>query len=390
MRDPLALIRQERIVELAEVMIAIPSVTGAEEAMADWVYAFLANLGLRDLQRLAVEEAGDSIVGFWGGDSGPTLVLNFHLDTFAVCAGWQTDPFVPVRQGSRLYGLGSHDMIGGAACVLAAVEALVQSGRSLNGKLIVSATSDEENWSRGAHALIASGLLAGCAACLIPEPTPAGALHVGFRGRHVIRVRLFGKTIHAAFDDDDGINAVTEAARLVAELDKLTRADYGYNEPFNMYGNLVVTSIQGGSTMILVPERADVIVDWHPLPGAGPDVAVQLIEAASARAGLRGRVEISWDERPTPAPAGYQVPLDHPFTRIVTANMVKELDRSVHYLIGRSVNDASHFAVHGGIPTLVYGPQGGNTCAANEYLDVTTLEPVARTYLRTVLDYLGG
>ena len=69
---------------------------------------------------------------------------------------------------------------------------------------------------------------------------------------------------------------------------------------------------------------------------------------------------------------------------------IEELDRPVHYLIGRSVNDSSHFAVHGGIPTLVYGPQGGNTCAANEYLDVASLEPVARTYLRTVLDYLGG
>ena len=75
---------------------------------------------------------------------------------------------------------------------------------------------------------------------------------------------------------------------------------------------------------------------------------------------------------------------------MVTVHMEKELGQPVHYLIGRSVNDASHFAVHGGIPTLVYGPQGGNTCAANEYLDVTTLEPVARTYLRTVLGYLGG
>ena len=390
MNDPLALIRQERIAEMAEAMIAIPSVTGDEGALADWVYGFLADLGLREMQRLAVEEAGDSIVGFWGSEAGPTMMLNFHLDTFAVCTGWKTDPFTPVRRGDRLYGLGSHDMIGGAACVLAAVEALVKSGQTLEGKLIVSATSDEENWSRGAHVLINSGLLAGCEACLIPEPTPAGALHVGFRGRHVIRVRLHGKTIHAAFDEDDGINAVTEAARLAAELDKLTRADFGYNEPFDMYGNLVVTAIQGGSTMILVPEQADVIVDWHPLPGDGPEAAVQLIEAAIARAGLRGRVEISWDARPTPAPAGYQVPLDHPFTRMVTANMEMELDRPVRYLIGRSVNDASHFAVHGGIPTLVYGPQGGNTCAANEYLDVTTLEPVARTYVRTVMEFLAA
>ena len=62
---------------------------------------------------------------------------------------------------------------------------------------------------------------------------------------------------------------------------------------------------------------------------------------------------------------------------------VREIGRQIQaefnepptFVIGRSVNDASHFTVYGGIPTLLYGPQGGNTCKANECLDVDSLLP---------------
>ncbi|MGD9137713.1 MAG: hypothetical protein PVH42_13160 [Desulfobacterales bacterium] len=60
------------------------------------------------------------------------------------------------------------------------------------------------------------------------------------------------------------------------------------------------------------------------------------------------------------------------------------------HIIGRSLNDASHFRVYGGIPTLLYGPQGGNTCKTNEYSAVDSLIPTTRIYLNTVLNILGA
>ena len=39
---------------------------------------------------------------------------------------------------------------------------------------------------------------------------------------------------------------------------------------------------------------------------------------------------------------------------------------------------------------LLYGPQGGNTCKANEYLDVDSLLPTTKIYLNTVLNILGA
>jgi hypothetical protein len=38
---------------------------------------------------------------------------------------------------------------------------------------------------------------------------------------------------------------------------------------------------------------------------------------------------------------------------------------------------------------VILGPTGGNTCEANEYVDVSSLAPVARTFVRSALDLLG-
>lgn len=386
--DPISLLTTQRIVELTHTLVAIPSVTGHEQALADWLVNFLQTNGASAVHRLRVEEAGDTVIGWWDGSAdGPVLMLNFHLDTFDVFAGWQTPPLTPTIVGDRLYGLGAHDMKGGAACLLAAVEALVQSGVNLGGKLIVSATSDEENWSRGAHALINSGLLAGCSACLVPEPCATGALTIGQRGRHVFHLRFYGRTIHAAFGR--GVNAVADAAKVAALLHDPTAVDLGYNPDFNLPGSLTVIGLHGGGTLILVPEQADLYLDRHILPGQTVAEAAEQIRRVVAQAQIEGRYELTWDERPTPAPGPFLVPPASNFVQIVKRNLEQEQGVPVRFVMGRSVADTSHFAFHGQIPTLICGPDGGNTCEANEYVQISSLLPIARTYVRTVLDLLG-
>ncbi|MCE7988626.1 MAG: M20 family peptidase [Caldilinea sp. CFX5] len=387
-QEPLSYLSQKRIVELAQTLVAIPSTTGNEQRIADWTVNFLQGLNFDAVQRLPVEEAGDTVIGWIDGPAdGPVLMLNFHLDTFDAFASWQTPPFTPTIVGDRLYGLGTHDMKGGAACLLAAVEAVVKSRVKLGGKLIVSATSDEENWSRGAHALINSGFLAGCSACLVPEPSTTGTLTIGQRGRHVFHLRFYGRTIHAAFGR--GINAVTDAAKVAVLLADPAAVDLGYNADFNLPGSLAVIGLHGGGTLILVPEVADLYIDRHLLPGQTVTDAAAQLHAVVAQAGIEGRYELTWDERPTPAPGPFLVPRESRFVQIVKRNLEQEQGNPVRFVLARSVADTSHFAFHGQIPTLICGPDGGNTCEANEYLQLSSLLPIARTYVRTVLEFLG-
>jgi acetylornithine deacetylase/succinyl-diaminopimelate desuccinylase-like protein len=107
-----ALLSTERLVALTQTIVRIDSQTGREHAFAEWLASFLSDLGL-GVTKLPVEEAGDTIVGVLEGNNpGPTMMLNFHLDTFDVFDGWVTDPFDPVlsADASRLVGLGAHDM----------------------------------------------------------------------------------------------------------------------------------------------------------------------------------------------------------------------------------------------------------------------------------------
>jgi len=385
MLNPVTRIRPERVVEFAETLVAIPSITNQEHAIADWTHEQFKALGLADVQRLTVEDSGDTVVGWIDGPtSGPMMMLNFHLDTFPVCAGWETDPFAPHRKDGRLYGLGAHDMKGGAACVLAAVEALVESGVALGGRLLVSATTDEENWSRGAHALIKTGLLAGCQSCLIPEPSFPATLTVGARGRHVFCLTLRGQTSHAAYDE--GINAATDAAKVVVNLERI---DLGFDQRFGIRGSLCVIGFHSGGTLILVPEEAQVVIDRHILPGQSVEEAASQIKALVRDMGITCAFELTWDERPTPAPAPYLVQPDSPLVQSIRRNLEREIGRPVQLVLQRSVADTNHFAVHGGVPTLVCGPQGGNTCRANEYVEIDSLLPVTRAYVQTVMDLLG-
>ena len=387
MADPLELIDEDHLIELAKTLLSIPSVTNREHEISDWIYEKFKSLGLTDVRRLPVKEAGDTIVGWIDGpEDGPKMMLNFHMDTFGVFEGWETDPFTPHVEGDRLYGLGSHDMKGGAACLLGAVEALVESGVELDGRVLVSATSDEENWSRGAHELIGSGLLKDCRYCMVPEPTAPATLTIGQRGRHVFHLTFHGKTVSAAYDS--GVNAVVDAAKVVTVLADLEEEALGYSEEFEMRGSLCVIGLHGGGTMILVPELAEVYIDRHILPGETAEDAAAQIRSAVEEAGIRGSYELKWDERPTPAPTSFIVPPDSLLVQTVKGNLERELGKPVGFILGRSVADTNHFVVHGGVPTIICGPSGGNTCEANEYVELSSLPVIARTYVRSVIDLL--
>ena len=385
-----SLIKQDRLLHLTKTLVEIPSVTGQEQPLADWICDYLKSLGLDNITRLPVEETGETIVAWLeGAQEVPGMMLLFHLDTFDVCDGWDTDPFKTLLEGNKLFGLGVHDMKGGGACILGAMEAIVQSKIQLGGHLYIVATTDEENWSRGAHEVIKSGLLNRCICGLNPEPTARGEVRIGQRGRHVFHLTLKGKTIQASYDHDDGINAVVDAAKLVTALDGIPCNELGVNEAYNITGNLAVTSIQGGSTMILIPERAHVYLDRHTIPGQTAETEAEFLRAIIEQTDIKSTVQIEWDDRPTPAPTAYLISEDAMIVREVSRQILSELNEPPTYVIGRSVNDASHFTVYGGIPTVLYGPQGGNTCKANEYLEVDSLVPTARIYLNTVLNILG-
>jgi len=91
------------------------------------------------------------VLAIWGR---PDTLLNVHIDTVPSGEGWTDDPLNLRREADRVIGLGTSDIKGAAACILAALE----TGPPKNAAVLFS--GDEEHGSEVMPAVIAWGMLA--------------------------------------------------------------------------------------------------------------------------------------------------------------------------------------------------------------------------------------
>lgn len=209
----------DRLVEL----IAIPSITGsAAESEAQHRLAELFRaIGLdTDLWPIVLPEAmahpdfpgleapreeAWGLVGTTGGDDGPSLILNGHIDV--VPPGdlglWDSAPFRPRVVGDLVHGRGACDMKAGLVAALTAAKALHDSGVRLAGTLALHSVVGEEDGGLGAWATLRRGHLGDAA--VIPEPT-GGAVLTANAGALTFRIEVTGNAAHGA-TRDSGVSA---------------------------------------------------------------------------------------------------------------------------------------------------------------------------------------
>ena len=140
-------------VGLLQKMVQIPSVTGSEHQIADFLEEEFRQAGMQT-RKVMTEERQPLILGILQGKKeGPVLVFNGHTDTHPV-QNYRGDPYSAHIQDGKLFGRGSVDMKGGLAAMVCGAKRL--AGRGLEaGTLIVAAVPDEEFLSRGTTCLVA-------------------------------------------------------------------------------------------------------------------------------------------------------------------------------------------------------------------------------------------
>ena len=99
-------------VDLAQALIACPSVTPASGAVFEVLEAALLPLGF-EVHRFTRGEAPDGPVEnlvALRGSGAPHFGFAGHLDVVPPGEGWASDPFVPELIDGRLVGRGANDM----------------------------------------------------------------------------------------------------------------------------------------------------------------------------------------------------------------------------------------------------------------------------------------
>lgn len=233
---------------LLQRLISIPSFSREEDGTATAIEEFFRERGIPS------SRSGNNV---WArtarfDEAKPTLLLNSHHDTVRPNSDWTRDPFTPVVDDGKLFGLGSNDA-GGALCALiAAFAALYESDLPYN--LVMAATAEEEiAGAGGIEALLPR--LGSIDAAIVGEPTGM-QMAVAEKGLLVLDCTAHGASGHAA--RNIGVNAIGVAVR---DIDWLHT--YRFPVESAMLGpvKMTVTQIQAGTQHNVIPDRCTFVAD---------------------------------------------------------------------------------------------------------------------------------
>jgi acetylornithine deacetylase len=286
---------------------------------------------------------------------------------------WTSDPFKLTLRDGKLYGRGSCDMKGFIACVLAAVPSF--KSRALKEPIHIIISYDEEVGCTGVRPLISrlGKNLPRPRAVIVGEPTSMAVIDAHKR-IDSYRTRVTGREAHSSMPEL-GVNAVSAAAALIGELDRIGAAiasrehDARFRPP---YSTVSVGTIEGGTAHNIVPKHCEFHWQVRSLPEASPaEVPRDLATfAETLLPKMRGVTrEVAIDTESQGSVPAFVAAKGSEAVALALALTGADRTEAVSY-----TTEAGLFE-EAGVPAVICGP--GNIAhahAANEYVAVDQLE----------------
>ena len=201
MNQSLHILKQEAVALLRQ-LISIPSFSKEEQETAAVLEQYLKANGV---------EVNRYMNNVWAknkyfDESKPSLLLNSHHDTVKPNKAYTLNPFLPLEDEGKLFGLGSNDA-GGCLVSLLAVFLYYYERTDLQYNLVFAATAEEEiSGINGIEVLLFQ--LPSLACGIVGEPTQM-QMAIAERGLLVLDVTTTGRAGHAA--REEGENALYKA-----------------------------------------------------------------------------------------------------------------------------------------------------------------------------------
>ena len=369
-----------RLEQLLSDLVAIDSINpdlvpgaAGEAAVAAFIADWLRAAGL-EVHVAEVRPGRPNVVGIaHGAGGGRSLLLNGHIDTVGVAG--MSQPFRPRVEGGKLYGRGAYDMKGGmAACLIAAAEA---ARLNLRGDVIVTAVMDEEYAGLGTLAVAEQVHADGA---IVAEPTEL-QLVVAHKGFVWLEVETQGVAAHGS-RPHLGVDAIAKMGGVLTGLERLA-AELAQRPPHPLLGppSVHASTIQGGGEWSTYPDRCTLAIERRTLPGETGDTAEAELRVivdglAAADPAFKAVVRRDLVRSPLETPAG--------------AAIFAAVQQAAAGVLGKLVEptgvsfwtDAA--SLHAaGIPTVLFGPLGAGAHAAEEWVDLASVQRCADVYLAT-------
>ncbi|WP_377845615.1 ArgE/DapE family deacylase [Bosea sp. UC22_33] len=333
-----------------------------------------------------------------GGRGGRSLAFNSHMDVVPAgsASRWTSPPFKPRRDGDWLYGRGAGDMKGGLVASIFALDAIAQAGLSLRGDVQIQSVVEEEITGNGAATAFANGHVADV--IVSPEPTDEQLVRAN---SGVIKFRLTtrGRPAHPR-EPETGQSAIDLMIRLMGHLRELERRWIGEAKDKRWFADirnpvaLTFGTISGGDWIASIP--SDCVVEGRIGFYPGEDPKARAAEFEAFVAGIQdseeafaggGLVDVEWVGV---MHAGYELPEGSPAEASLRAAHRRVQDGAeLNAYVMTCYLDAAVFAVHGNIPSLVYGPIAENIHGIDERVSLPSLKRVTKALALFAADWCG-
>ncbi|MEE4285417.1 MAG: M20 family metallo-hydrolase [Mariniphaga sp.] len=239
----------EKFIALLKRLISTPSLSKEEEQAAEVMREFLQQENIP----FKIKKNNTWAYNKHFTKGKPTLLLNSHIDTVRPAKGYVLDPFSPIEDGDKLYGLGSNDA-GGPLMALLAVFLHFYEREDLPYNLVFAATAEEEISGRQGLEIVLPEI-APVAFAIIGEPTRM-EVAIAEKGLLVLDCYAHGKSGHAA--RNEGENALYKA---LDDIQKLR--NFKFDKAGAMLGEvkITVTQIEAGTQHNVIPDICHFVVD---------------------------------------------------------------------------------------------------------------------------------
>lgn len=240
------------------------------------------------------ERLGRMVKAQFKGRGSKKLLLIAHMDTVYLKGMLKDQPFR--IEGARAYGLAVADDKQGVATILHAVALLQKAGIDDYGTLTVLINGDEEISSPGSRATITRTAADQDLTLSFEAAGPQGGVRLATSGIGAAYLTVQGRSSHAGSRPEGGINALTELAHQVLQLQDLSEPATGLK--------LNWTLAQAGTNRNVIPAQATAQADARALRVADFDRLAQELQRRIQKQRLPdAKVQVKFEMRRPPLEA---------------------------------------------------------------------------------------
>jgi succinyl-diaminopimelate desuccinylase len=383
---------QSSLTDLLGQLVQTPSRASVDSC--DGVLALLENwLGAHGVESTVLKGQDGrriALVGSIGGLSQTSAyILNAPLDTagFGNLATWTRPPTSAAIENGWLYGRGSADSKAGTAIFCHLLDAFRR--RNFSRALGFVFDADEHTGRFGGMRAFLDRSSGSVAGVMIGYPGN-DRFCIGARGFWRATVALCGLAAHSGASHHRGVNAIAKASRFVRSLEELQNEIGAQTaDAFPLPPKVTVTGIRGGGEFSLIPDLCEVDIDVRLTPSFPSDIAAARISAIVDR--IDAQTPSSNDSRITHRESwpAYRLAEGSPIVAALVHAGEQVLGRRLACVIAGPSNVGNLLAARSIDATCGFGVSFRNIHAANECVELNSLEPAFRVYERALEQLLG-